>query len=203
MTTCQITGHPDTYGVGIRTAFYLQWFGVIITSWILESDALNLTFLNALTIATTLAGLAMNLADLQPSEIHVVLLLVCGALYFSLPLYIWRLATCCRPWWDPERWPRVRTGWLFRVSMMFMTGALLGLQLWFWCTGVHHGPATSVDCVQYGFLFGRLPLDNPGLIAANITVHLAMLLVGTWIFAGHVGVFDECGWRRRRKRRWM
>lgn len=209
MATCKILGHPDTYGVGIRTAFYLQWFGVIITSWLRESDALNLKFVNVLTVAATTAGLALNLDDLQPSETYVVLLLLCGMLYFSVPICLWRLATRYHPCWDPERWPRVKMRWLFKVSMMLMSGALLGLQLWFWCTGVHVRPAVNVDsrrphasCVQYGFLFGQFPLDGPGLIATNIVAHLAILLVGTWTFAIYIGVFDECGWRRRRKRRW-
>ncbi|ROW00738.1 hypothetical protein VMCG_06469 [Cytospora schulzeri] len=200
MATCQITGHPDAYGLGIRTAFYLQWFGVIATSWLLESDALNLRFVNALTIAATTVGLALNLDSLQPCEIYIVLLLVCGTLYFTIPVYIWRLATCCHPWWDPDRWPRVRVRWLLKVSMMFMSGALVGLQLWFWCTGVHNRPVMGVDdsrgpdadCVQYGFLFGRFLLDNPGLIATNIIVHLAILLIGTWNFASYIGIFDDC-----------
>lgn len=100
MASCEIPGHPDSYGLGIRAAFYLQWFGVIVTSWVLpsSSDALNLRFLNSLTTAATAVGLAVNAGALQPAEVLVVLLLVCGALYLFVPVYLWRLATCCRQW---------------------------------------------------------------------------------------------------------
>lgn len=209
MATCQITGHPDTYGVGIRTAFYLQWLGMAITSWLFESDALNLKFVNALTVAATSAGLITHLDELQPSEINVVLLLVCETLYSSVPLYAWRIATCCQPWWDPERWARLSTGWLFRASGAVLSSAVLGLQLWFWCAGVHNRPVTGVDstipgagCAQYGFLLGQLPLDAPGLIAVNIVVHLAILLTSTWTLASYAGLFDGCRWHHERRRRW-
>lgn len=98
MAACQISGHPDSYGLGIRLAFYLQWFGMILASCILPSAALNLQFLNSLTIAAAAIGLAINIGVLQPAEILVVLLLVCGALYFFVPVYSWKMCTLCRQW---------------------------------------------------------------------------------------------------------
>ncbi|KAG6359444.1 hypothetical protein INS49_012965 [Diaporthe citri] len=124
MALCHIPVDSGTYGVGIRIAFYLQWSGMIVTSWALESDALNLKLINALTIAATSVGLILNLNRLQPVEIYIVLLLTCGTLYFTVPIYLWRLVTCCRPWWDPERWTRIKMGWLFRVLTYSMYGVL-------------------------------------------------------------------------------
>lgn len=98
MATCEVTGHPDSYGLGIRIAFYVQWFGMVVTSWALPSDALNLTFLNGLTTAATAVGLAINIGDLEPAEVLVVLILACGAIYFWFPVYLWRFCTCCRQW---------------------------------------------------------------------------------------------------------
>lgn len=202
MAACKILGHADTYGLGIRIAFYLQWFGMIITSWLLESDALNLKFLSGLTIAAASVGLMFNMAALQPAEVYVALLLACGTLYFLVPVFFWRLLTCCRPWWDTERWRRVRMGWLYKAGTRLMFGALLSLQVWFWCAGVYVRPAgTDMSCQQYGFLFGQVQLDSPGVTAVNIIIHLAMLLVGTVKFAEWIGVFEECRWYRRRKRR--
>ncbi|KAI7780881.1 hypothetical protein LA080_015448 [Diaporthe eres] len=115
MALCHIPANSGSYGVGIRIAFYLQWFGMIVTSRALESDALNLRLINALTTAATSIGLVLNLESLQPVEVYIVLLLTCGTLYFTVPIYLWRLVTCCRPWWDPGRWTRIKMGWLFRV----------------------------------------------------------------------------------------
>lgn len=204
MTTCQIPGHASSFGLGIRIAFYLQWFGMIITCWFLESDALNLKFLNGLTVLATSIGLAVNLGVLQPAEIYVVLLLVCGTLYFLVPVNLWRVLTCCHPWWDTERWNRIRMGWLFRTGMALMFGTLLGIQIWFWCTGVHiRPPGTDSSCQQYGFLFGQIRLDSPAFTAINIILHIVMLVTGIWLFCDWIGMFDECRWwRRRKKRRW-
>ena len=80
MAACQIPANSGSYGVGVRVAFYLQWFGITVTSWALESDALNLKLINALTTAATSIGLVLNLDELQPVEIYIVLLLTCGAL---------------------------------------------------------------------------------------------------------------------------
>ncbi|KAK7722487.1 hypothetical protein SLS64_001024 [Diaporthe eres] len=80
MALCNIPANSGSYGVGIRIAFYLQWFGMIVTSWALESDALNLRLINALTTAATSIGLVLNLESLQPVEVYIVLLLTCGTL---------------------------------------------------------------------------------------------------------------------------
>ncbi|CAN8106198.1 unnamed protein product [Discula destructiva] len=204
MAACQILGHADSYGLGIRMAFYLQWFGLIITCWLLESDALSFKFLNSLTILATAIGLALNLDLLQPAEIYIILLLVCGTLYFLVPVYLWRLLTCCRPWWDTERWNRMRMGWLFRACMALLFGTLLGIQIWFWCTGVYVRPTVAdTNCQQYGFFFGQMVLDGPALTAINIILHIAMLLMGIWLFCVWIGMFDDCRWwRRRKKQRW-
>lgn len=192
------------YGLGIRISFYLQWFGMIITCWLVESDALNLKFLNGLTILATSIGLALKLQVLQPVEIYVVLLLLCGTLYFLIPIYLWRVLTCCRPWWDPERWNRIKMGWLFRTAIALISCTVLGLQIWFWCTGVYQRPpGTDEICQQIGFLFGQMPLNGPAITAINVMIHIAMLTVGTWLFCDWIGMCDECRWRRkRRRRRW-
>lgn len=204
MAACQIPGHADAYGLGIRISFYLQWFGMIITSWISESDALNFKFLNGLTILATSIGLALNFDVLQPAEIYVVLLILCGTLYFLFPVFIWRTLTCCRPWWDPERWTRMKLSWLFRTATTIMFGILLGLQIWFWCSGVYiRPPGTDTSCQQYGFLLGQLQLDGSALTAINIIIHIAMLTLSVWLFCDWIGMFDECRWwRRRKKRKW-
>lgn len=208
MAVCHISVNAGTYGVGIRIAFYLQWFGMIITSWAPKPDVLNLlNCTNALTTAATSIGLVMNFDRLQPVEIYIVLLLTCGALYFTIPIYLWRLVTCCRPWWDPGRWTRIRTGWLFRVSTFSTYGALLSLHIWLWCRGIHVKKKTGsdldteIECEQFGFLFAQIRLDDPGLATVNIIIHLAIFLVGTGVSANRIGIFECCYWDRSQKRR--
>lgn len=175
---------------------------MIITCWFLESDALNLKFLNGLTILAATIGLALHLGVLQPVETYVILLLVCGTIYFLIPVYLWRVFTCCHSRMDTERWNRIRMGWLFRTGMALMFGTLLGMQIWFWCTGVYvRPPRTDNSCEQYGFFFGQMLLNSPALTAINIIIHTAMLVVGTWMFCEGIGMFNDCRWWRRRKRR--
>lgn len=209
MATCHISVSSGSYGLGIRIAFHLQWFGMIVTSWALESDALNLKFINALSTAAASISLVLNLERLQPVEIYIVLLLACGALYSTVPVQLWRLVTCCRPWWDPERWTRIKTGWLFRAMTYSMYGALLSLHIWFWCRGVHNGRKTDqslnadMECEQFGFLFAPVRLDAPGLVTLNVIFHLTILLVGTGVFANRIGIFEGCSWdRSQERRRW-
>lgn len=205
MATCQIPGHPGSYGLGIRLAVYIQWFGMIFAAWLSTADALNFKFLHTLTVTAVIAGLALEAADLQPAEVYVVLLLACGALYSLVPVWMWRLLTCCRPWWDADRWgPMPQRGWLFRTGTALLAAALLGLQVWFWTAGVYDRPAGTADgsdCVQYGFLLGQVRLNSASVIAVGIIISLVMLLVGVWNVADWVGVFEECRWYRRRKRR--
>lgn len=209
MAACHIPVSSGSYGLGIRIAFYLQWFGMIVISWVFESDALNLKLINALTTAATSIGLVLNLERLEPVEIYIVLLLTCGALYFTVPVYLWRLVTCCRPWWDPERWTRIKTGWLFRATTYSMHGALLILHIWFWCRGVHNRHKTDqtlntdMKCEQFGFLFAPVRLDDTGLVTLNVIIHTTILLIGTGVFANRIGILEVCSWgRSQERRRW-
>ncbi|KAL1874811.1 hypothetical protein Daus18300_003352 [Diaporthe australafricana] len=88
MAVCQISANSGSYGVGTRIAFYLQWFGMIITSWVLESDALNLKFINALTTAATSVGLVLNLGKLQSHFQTICDLIVAAIITVAIELVI-------------------------------------------------------------------------------------------------------------------
>lgn len=120
---CQIPSHPEPYGLGIRTAIYLRWFGIPTASWLLKPHALDLKLLNALSITATSAGLVFGPSPgmgmgtaLQLPGIYIILPLASGTIYASVPLYARRdghvLSLLGRP---PPK-----------ASGMLMLGAMLG-----------------------------------------------------------------------------
>ena len=120
--SCSVNGYADMYGLGIRTGFYLQWFGSIFADWVgAKAEALGLRFTNAFFVSATFLALLIqvSLNTLTALDIYIVLLLTFGGYYYLVPLYIWRLLTGCDPFLDPTRWPRVKTSRPFS-RLMFM-----------------------------------------------------------------------------------
>ncbi|KAJ9156294.1 hypothetical protein NKR23_g1250 [Pleurostoma richardsiae] len=131
-----------------------------------------------------------------PAEIYVVLLLVFGSFYLTIPLFLWRLITGCSPNWDPSRWPRAPSSPGLSVVSFLLSLVLLGYQMWFWTAGVKE---RRLDCQQYGFLFAKIPIDNGGFIAWNILFNIAFLLGGMWGLCVAMALIR--GYRKKPKRR--
>ncbi|KAK3685888.1 hypothetical protein B0T22DRAFT_482812 [Podospora appendiculata] len=229
VSPCPIAGNPQLYGLGIRIAFYLLWLGILVSNLLIEEGtgvrvlrAAHLVFSSAVVLglvmsATAAATATATATTLAAAEVYVMVLLVSTTAYFLVPLYLFRLASGCRPEWDPLAY--VGDGHLRFVfgngrkrsdesehspfgfdpivageNLLWLVVA--GVQLWFWCAGV---AAFGVDgCVQYGFLFAQVELGGEGFRAFNILVVLG-LLGGTLALA----VLDtgRRGRRRRRRRR--
>lgn len=209
---CDLAGHPDLYGLGIRLAFYLQWVALALIPSLSVPDALNMNFLHTFTVSATAAGLICHLNDatLQPVEVYIVILLLTTAtLYFLIPVYLWRAVTCCHPLRAMERGDNVRRamGSMFKTGVGLVAATMVGLSLWFWASGVHNqqpGDGSADACQrdqQYGFLFGQVPLDSPALITINILIDVAIMIVGLWRVAAWVGMFEDVHWHAKRKRR--
>jgi hypothetical protein len=57
------------YGLGIRLAFYLQWFGRILAAWIARSEVPNFAFSNIVFISATFALIIQTVRrNLKPVE---------------------------------------------------------------------------------------------------------------------------------------
>ena len=179
--SCQIEGNADMYGLGIRTGFYLQWFGSIIAEMLyLENETLGLRFTNSFFVAATFLALLIQVAAnaLSIVDVYIVLLLTYGAYYYLVPLFLWRFITCFDPFRDPSRWPRVEPTPVYSVFWFLLLVAVATFQMWYWCTGIHTLPAIDLPagCQAYGFFLAMIQLDNTGFVVANILLNLALLI---------------------------
>lgn len=216
MAACALPGHPDLYGLGIRLAFYLQWFALALLPSVSVPDALNMTFLHTFTVAATIAGLVFHLGSLQPVEIYILLLLLSTApLYFLVPVYLWRAATACNPRRAMERADSVRhaMGPVFKTALGLAAAVVVGLSLWFWSSStaaVHNNNNNNTtsdeddvdnecETPEWGFFFGQIHLASPALITINILLDIAILAVGLFRLAAWIGLLDDVHWYRRRK----
>ncbi|KAF2639521.1 hypothetical protein P280DRAFT_402131 [Massarina eburnea CBS 473.64] len=92
MAVCKFEANSDMYGLGIRLAYYLQWYGMILASWIAPSEVKSLAFSNDIFVAATFLALIIETAGhvdrIQPVEIYIVLLLTFGAYIALVPIYL-------------------------------------------------------------------------------------------------------------------
>jgi hypothetical protein len=133
-----------------------------------------------------------------PVEIYVVLLLTFGGYLYLVPLYIWRLLTCCTPRWDPSRYARVKVGKVFSALNFALLISVSVFQLWFWFSKVKISGFSTTgtsNCRPYGFFFYKFHLDARGFVIANISFHLILLACSTSVLgllvAKHLGIFEE------------
>jgi len=89
---------------------------------------------------------------------------------------------------------------LLEFVFVFLVG---GMHCWFWWSGVSSVDYGSEcgDGSSYGFLFGRIKLDDSNFRGFNSVVVLAAM-GGDVLFAGaDAGVWGESGRKRRRRKR--
>jgi predicted branched-subunit amino acid permease len=157
MAVCKFQGNGDMYGLGIRLGYYFQWFGAIFAAWLAPSEVNPLRFSIDVFVAASFLALIIitvqNVDTLQPIETYIVLLLMFGHYMALAPIFLWRLLTMCDPYWDPTRYPMVRSSHMASsLSFILLLGVLV-YQYWFWFA--HVMPSLGrLSCQQYGFLFG-------------------------------------------------
>jgi hypothetical protein len=199
MDSCNFTGNSDMYGLGIRIGFYLQWFGTILASWIARGEVQGMRLSNSFFVAATFLALVIQTDknSLRPVETYIILLLTFGAYLYFVPLYIWRLLTCCVPRWDPSRFPRVANGRIFSVLNFMLLVAVSVFQLWFWI--VRAQQTGSDGCEEYGFFFARVPLNEKAFVITNILFQFFLLFCCLGMIS--ISYAKAVGWYREGRHR--
>lgn len=187
MATCQYSAQPDMYGLGIRVAFYVQWFGFMILDWFAENDLHDVRFLGLLLSAAGALGLIIQLAGdhLRAGEIYVVLLLIAGYYFFLVPVYIWKALTLCNPYWNLTRWQKERVAPVYKAMNFVLVVVIAGVGIWFYTT--YLPDHDDEPCSQYGFFFGRVSLKNTVYIAFNAVLYIMIAIVCLFVLFLSIG----------------
>ncbi|KAJ5009943.1 hypothetical protein K4K57_007990 [Colletotrichum sp. SAR 10_99] len=182
MDSCQVQGRSDLYGLGLRVAFYIQWFGAIIVEYLEVADLPDIRLIGLLFSAAAFFGLIVKVTvtTLQPADVYIVFLLAMGIYFFLVPLYIWKALTCFNPYWNPFRWAKEDPSPAFKGLSFTLLLALTALGIWFWCS-----------CVKLG---------NKAFVAFNAILCFAILLVCVVVLLLKMG-WKIPFWRQRRKKR--
>ncbi|ROT36539.1 hypothetical protein SODALDRAFT_352496 [Sodiomyces alkalinus F11] len=186
MDTCQAQGRPDLYGLGIRIAFYLPWFGAITAEYLEVSYHSDVRLLGLLLSAATFLGLVVSqsAAALQPVDLYITYLLAMGLYIPLIPFYARKALTLCDRYWDPLRWPKERMSPASKAMSFVLLVALASLGIWYWASYV-----PDHDCApqQSGFLFSPVSLGNRAYIAFNAILYVVILLVCAGILLHKAG----------------
>ncbi|KAK3337675.1 hypothetical protein B0T19DRAFT_472530 [Cercophora scortea] len=209
MPTCAQQAQPALYGLGIRTAFYLLWYGTILAAWAAPSELPLLRLTTSLFIGGEFLSLAILASDATGADritvvdAYIMLLLTYGTCYALIPRYIWGALTGWNPFWDPGRWPRVPATGVFVVLELVGVLAVTSFQMWFWTSGRDGGGSDGVLCDNggWGFFFAQVPIDAGLFVAVNIVFVVVVLVCATVGLGMWVGVCWPPRWIRRRERR--
>ncbi|KAJ0326438.1 hypothetical protein COL5a_006948 [Colletotrichum fioriniae] len=176
MASCQVQGEPDLYGLGIRVAFYIQWFGAIVIEYLDMSDLPDMRLIGLLFSAAAFLGLVIRLSvearSVQPADVYIVLLLAMGIYIPLVPLYLWKAATCFNRYWDPFRWSKETPSPAYKGLNFTLLLAISSLGVWYWCSFV---PENDCSSEQYGFFFSRVSLGNKAFVAFNAIMYFVIL----------------------------
>lgn len=201
---CQVQGKPQLYGLGIRVAFYVHWFGALVAEYLEFADDSSTRLLGLLLSAAAFLGLVIQitLEALQPADIFIVLLLAAGIYLALVPLYFWKALTCFNRHWDPFRWSRGPSSPLIKGLHFALLLGITSLAIWYWTTFV---PGDDCSAHQKGFLFSPISLGDTAYVASNAIMWILILVVSVGILLVKTG-FSFTFWtdkRRRKKARYV
>lgn len=202
MSVCPAQPNPGLYGLGVRLAFYIQWFGAISMAFLDDTALADVRLFGLLLSSAVALALVIQLGqdNLEPANIYVTLLLVSGVFIFLVPVYIWRAFSLCNAYWNPLKASRERPSPFVQMCYFALVVAVAGVGVWFYIGDL---PDRQWDgCASYGFWFGRVSLDNKAYIAFNAILYLVVLIVCVLILFEKIGFWEmEVIFGRRRKRR--
>ncbi|KAM0259113.1 hypothetical protein ACHAQJ_003484 [Trichoderma viride] len=199
MIPCGHQGRPDMYGLGIRLGIYLQWFGELLVEFFDEVDVSDIRLLGLLLSGGIILALIVAIAnqDVQPADVYIMLQLAAGSYMFLIPIYIWRILSCCNPKWDPLKWAKEINMPIYSVSTIILLVIMSALGVWFFTTYI---PTRGRQCEQYGFFFAKTKLDNVAYMVVNIIFYITIILVCVAIALSWTGFWDG-QFRIHRRRR--
>ncbi|KPM44565.1 hypothetical protein AK830_g2039 [Neonectria ditissima] len=176
------------YGLGIRTAFYIQWLGAVLVEYIEEDDLPDVRFLGAFLSAAATTSLLVRVfrEELQPMDIYITLLLAIGVFFFQMPLHVWRVLTRCNPNLDPFRLSKEQHGLVYQASTfaLLVTNASVGT--WYYTSYL---PGLDRDCRQYAFVFGKTDIEDKRRTHIHL-LHEARTLCGFAVFGVLVAAIE-------------
>jgi hypothetical protein len=186
--------------LGIRVGFYAHWFGQILASWLARGEFRLLMLSQFFFTGAAFLSIVIQTSqhNLLPVETYIVLLLAFGGYLKVVPLYLWKGFTWCEPRMDPSRYPRASTGRIFQLMNFSLMVGISVFQLWFWIRRV--SAVASDGCVEFGFFFAQIPLNEKGFVVANILfnfffIFICIGVVG-FILAKQYDLYEEKRHRR-------
>lgn len=197
---CQVQGKPQLYGLGIRVAFYIQWFGVLVAEYLEFADHSSPRLLGLLLSSAAFLGLVVQLGlqtALEPADIYIVLLLAAGVFLPLVPLYFWKALTCFNRHWDPFRWTRGSTSPAIKGLHFVLLLGITSLAIWYWTTFL---PENDCATYQKGFLFSPVPLGDTAYVASNAIMWIIILVVSVGILLVKAGC-NFVFWTDKRRRK--
>lgn len=222
MTVCDIPGRPDLYGLGIRTAFYIQWAAAVLVAFIDESELPDIRHLGLLLSAAETLSIIVAASSsppftsspspspsfypepppLQPTDIYISLLLAAGLYLPLIPLCLARALTLCSPYWNPFRFLRERASPASRACSFLLLLAVSSVAVWFFTTFLPGwwGRPDADGCRQYGFFFARVSLDDRGFVVVNALLFILVIVVCAGVLLSKAGC-EVRTWAKERKRR--
>lgn len=186
MSNCGFDGNEDMYGLGIRIGFYLQWFGAIAADFLALNEVPNQRLTYCLFITAVFIALLsqISMSSLRPVEIYIVSLQAVGGFYAFAPVYLLQLWTGFDPRWDPSRSIRAEISSRYYVLVCLLMVALSCFQVWSWSTFIS---TSGWHCLQYGFFFMRVPLDNSAFVALHMLLNIFLLGYALTVICINVG----------------
>jgi len=190
-------GRPDMYGLGIRVAFYIQWFGIIVVEYLNEAALTDIRVLGFLLATATFVALVIQTAfdSLKAAEVYLLMLLAISPYIFAVPFWLWKGFTCCHPYWDPYRYTKERPSPIFKGMNFVLLLAIASYGVWFWCDFIGR---QTWDCNEFGFFFSPVDLSNKVFMAFNALFYLIVLLVCLGILIATAG-WEGPLWTKQRK----
>ncbi|QUC20553.1 uncharacterized protein UV8b_04794 [Ustilaginoidea virens] len=111
----------------------------------------------------------------RSSELYIMAMLTIGGHILLVPIYAWRVITCCNSSWgalhhsQSQRIPRV-----LRVVDFVTVVVASSVAVWLFAVRL---PEPGMFCNEYGFLFGKASMRDWSFAVSNTALYICILVV--------------------------